>query len=108
MASRRFSSAPTTAAAQTGGATCRPYLTGRMRATRWRTSNGNSDVRRTRKAFPVSDLTENDKREIRKFMRFLRRRTEKPDEPLFHAYAEQYGEVVFEDKSAQAPGKEQP
>ena len=38
-----------------------------------------------------------DEEELRKFVVFLERRRDRPDEPLTHAYAEVYGVVVFED-----------
>lgn len=51
-----------------------------------------------------ADLPASDQDELRTFVEFLGRRIEKPEEPLFHAYAEHYGEVVFEDKAAQVSG----
>ena len=41
-------------------------------------------------------LSDHDKAEVLKFETFLKRRHDKPNEPLTHAYAETHGEVVFE------------
>ncbi len=41
-----------------------------------------------------------DRAELRLFERYLARRAEQPDENVFLAYAEVYGEVVFEDTSS--------
>ena len=41
-----------------------------------------------------------DREQIARFARYLRRRADKPDEPQFHAYAEIYGDVVYESKEA--------
>lgn len=46
----------------------------------------------------MAEVNLEDQREVRRFMRFLRRRAERPDEPMFVTYADFYGEVVFEDK----------
>lgn len=43
-------------------------------------------------------ITPQDRCELRLFEMYLRRRADKPDEPRFQAYAEIYGEIVFEDK----------
>ena len=37
-----------------------------------------------------------DRKEILKFARFLERRQQNPEEPLFIAYAEMYGEIVYD------------
>jgi hypothetical protein len=42
-------------------------------------------------------LSDHDKAELLKFETFLKRRHDKPDEPVTHAYAETHGEVMFED-----------
>ncbi len=42
-----------------------------------------------------------DQKELARFLDFLERRHAQPGEPITHAYAELYGEVVFEDKSDQ-------
>ena len=41
-----------------------------------------------------------DREQVARFARYLHRRAEKPDEPQFHAYAEIYGDVVYESKEA--------
>lgn len=41
-------------------------------------------------------ITAEDRCELRLFEMFLRRRNERPDEAVTHAYAEIYGEVVYE------------
>lgn len=47
-------------------------------------------------------ISANDRCELRLFEIFLRRRAERPEEPLFVAYGEVYGETVYED-SADSP-----
>lgn len=42
-------------------------------------------------------LSDHDKAELLKFEAYLRRRVDKPNEDVNHAYAETHGEVVFED-----------
>jgi len=49
-----------------------------------------------------AELSAEDQAELRRFEAMLRRRAEKPEEPAFHAYAEVYGAVVFEDRPPQA------
>jgi hypothetical protein len=44
-------------------------------------------------------MTAQDRAEVDKFKVYLKRRATLPDEPIDLAYAEVYGEVVFEDKS---------
>lgn len=50
----------------------------------------------TRFASREAYITKNDRREIGKLMRFLRKVNE--GTPQFHAYGEIYGEVVYEAK----------
>ena len=40
-------------------------------------------------------MTIHDKDELRRFGALLKRRAEKPGEPVTHAYAEAFGEVVY-------------
>ena len=54
---------------------------------------------------PIVDLSSEDKTELRRFMRFLRRRAERPEEPAFVTYGDFYGEVVFEDKAMPPEGE---
>jgi hypothetical protein len=49
-------------------------------------------------------ITVNDRCELRLFEMYLKRRAEKPDEDKMQAYAEIYGEVVFEDPEGMPPG----
>lgn len=49
-------------------------------------------------------ITTNDRLELRLFEMYLKRRAEHPDEPQSLAYAEIYGEVVFEDAGEPPPG----
>lgn len=48
-------------------------------------------------------ITVNDRCELRLFEMYLKRRAEKPDEDNGIAYAEIYGEVVFEDPDGAPP-----
>ena len=41
-------------------------------------------------------ITTKDRLELRLVELFLQRRADKPDEPLIHAYAEIYGDVIYE------------
>ena len=54
-----------------------------------------------------ADLPASDQEELRKFVEYLKRRAEKPDEPAFVAYGETHGEVVFDERvSANHPPEE--
>lgn len=54
-------------------------------------------TRRVKNGTRYSPITQRDAAELARFRTLLQRRADKPDEPLLHAYAEVYGEVVFQD-----------
>lgn len=52
------------------------------------------------------DLPAEDQRELARFVDLLERRAAQPDEPVHHAYAEIFGEVVYDETMPRrgAPG----
>ncbi len=44
----------------------------------------------------MAEVDLSDPREVLKFIRFLRQRLERPEEPMFVTYADHFGDVVFE------------
>ena len=70
-----------------------PLTTVRPRCTWWDARDGDVMLKTDEKK---KTITARDRGELQLFEIYLRRRAEKPDENVFVAYAEVYGEVVYE------------